>query len=437
MRNTAIENITASYVVQHRDMEILTRNNFTHEDFKGDSREVIKFVEKHVQNYGEVPSEEVVKYELGSKYSSIQITDSPMYIENALKAHFNYNVLHDSIVKNQEKLSQGSPEEIQEAIESIISLTEEGLSKSRPRSAGVDLIKDRGRVEEYTKKIQGEGGPVYDLGIPSLDEAFGGIVPDDLVVIYARPAVGKSYMMTYMASQLHKQGLNVLFYSGEMLPEQVGYRLDSMRSNVSNRALMRGQSFPQGSTDYTSYHQYLEELAKQDNYFRVVHPKDDFKGRKPTVQDLESLVEEVKPDVIFIDQLSLMDDARRARDLRERYINIIGDLRLLAEVTEIPIFVASQANRESAHKNEDGEFMIPELHHLAEADAVGQFATRVVGLASKPTEEKSVQILKMGITKNRHGTLEEFQMMVDFDLGHVHEVKPEEQLTVTEKEVPF
>lgn len=437
MRNTAIETIAVSYIVQSQDMNILTRNNFTHKDFKGNEKEVVKFLEQYVENYNTVPSEEVVKYEMGSKYSSVIINDSPLYIESALQAHFNYNVLHGSILKNQERLTAGSPEDIQKAIEDIISSTEEGLSRLRPRSSGTDLVKDRGRVQEYTDKLSGEGGPVYDLGIPTLDEAFGGVVPDDLVIVYARPAVGKSYMLTYMASQLHKQGLNVLFYSGEMLPTQVGYRFDSIRANVSNRSLMRGYHFPEGGKDYTAYHQYLEELEEQDNFFRIVHPKDDFKGKKPTVTDIEALVDELKPDVVFIDQLSLMDDSKRARDIRERYINIIGDLRLLAEVKEVPVFVASQANRQSAQKNDDGEFMIPELHHLAEADAVGQFATRVIGLASKRTEDRNVQILKMGITKNRHGTLEEFQMMVDFDKGHIHEIVPEEVEIDSGKELPF
>lgn len=438
MRNSTIEIIATSYMVQNKTVDILERNGFTHEDFSGDSREIVKYIQTHLKEYGVVPDESTVIYEFGDKYSRTIVEESPLYIEDTLRTHITYNKLSKFLETNQSQLT-GSPKDFDDAVADMVEMLEKEQARKKSRTLGTDLTKAKSRVDEYAKRMQGEGEDALDLGIPTIDEALGGVLADDLVVIYARQSVGKSYMMTYIASNLHKQGLNVLFYSGEMEESQVGYRFDSMRAHVSNRALLSGMPFPEDSANFTQYTKYLEELEKVDNYFTVVHPKEDFNGEQPTVKDIERLIDQLQPDVVFIDQLSLMRDHNRARDAREKTTNIIRDLRTMAAVRRIPTFVAVQANRQAAIKDAEGEFEIPEVHHLAESDAVGQFATRAIGLSSKRTDDKNIQILNMGIKKNRHGFLTDVKLTVDFDKGYVEEQVDNDMydMTVTEEEVPF
>lgn len=436
MRNNAIEIIATSYMVQNRTTDLLDRNDYTYEDFTGDSREIIKFIENHRKEYGEVPEESTVLYEFGDKYSRTVVSESPLYIEDTLRTHITYNKISNVLASNQSKLS-GNSKEFNEAVAELVETIESEQSRQKSRVVGTDLTKNKDRMEEYAKRIRGEGEDSYDLGIPSLDEALGGILADDLITVYARPGVGKSYTMTYMASQLHKQGLNILFYSGEMEESQVGYRFDSMRSGVSNSALLAGRLLPQGTPGFPDYAHYIEGLSEVPNYFTVVTPRSDFNGNLPTVRDFEKLIDEMNPDVLFVDQLSLVKDHEKARDKREQYTNIMRDLRTLSGVKRVPIFLAAQANREASAKNEEGEFEIPELHHLAESDAIGQFSTRVIGVASKPTEDRRIQILKLGIKKNRHSFLTDMQLLVDFDLGEIEETMPEEDNVIIEADVPF
>lgn len=425
-------------MVQNRTMDILERNEYTHEDFHGESREIIKFLEDHQLEYGTVPEEATVLYQFGDSYTRTVVEESPLYIEDALQSHISYNKLHSVIEVNQPKLSgAGSPKDFDEAVTDIAEVIKTEQDRKKPRNTGTDITKNRDRIEEYAKKLRGEGEEIYKLGIPSLDEAIGGIYPDDLFVIYARPSVGKSYVSTYFASQLHKQGLNILFFSGEMEESQVGYRFDSMRAHVSNKALMEGNPFPQGTTDFNSYMAYLEEMEKAPNFFNIITPKSDFNGQLPTVNQLGKLIDVLKPDIVVVDQISLMRDQDRGPNKVERFSNIVRDLRVLAGVKRTPVIMASQANREGARKDEEGEFQIPELEHLAESDAVGQYATRVLGLASKPTEDKSIQIIKMGLRKNRHGELVEFQMTVNFNYGEIEEVIPDEEFSTPEEDVFF
>lgn len=438
MRNAIIELSVISYIIQNKDISILHNLGATHEDFTPERAEQIKFIEDHYKEYKIVPDELTMLHAFGDKYSRVQVKESPLYLETELKTHIAYKKLSDVIQKNAKNLN-GSAEEVEEAMHAIKAVVDSETKRGNGSNTGEDIVTSRERLEEYKRKSTGETEHSTLTGIDALDGLLGGILDDDLIAIYARPGVGKSFMLTNLASRLHAQGKNVLFYSGEMEENQVGYRFDSMRSGVSSSALMFGKPMPGGREEYQKYLNYLEELEQQENYFKILTPKNSFGGNLPTVIDLETKVDAVEPDVIIIDQLSLMKDAERAREKRIQVHNIIEALRTMAEVKRIPILVAVQANREATTKNDEGEFEIPHLEHLAEADAVGQFATRAIGIAQKESIDPKTRILKVGITKNRHGARGEFQMTANFDNGVLEEIVQAEDFDAVEQggDLPF
>jgi replicative DNA helicase len=226
--------------------------------------------------------------------------------------------------------------------------------------------------------------------------------------------------MTYYAHALHQQGLKVLFYSGEMEANQVGYRYDSIDSQFSNRSLLFGR--PLGADkSYAQYKMYLDKLSHTPNYFKVITPAD-LGGRFINMNDIHSLVEEYAPDVIFIDQLALVDDVRSTKVTQDRvkYGNIMADLRVLSSTKRIPIVVAAQANRMSATKDEEGEFTIPEI---SESDAIGHHCTRAIAFCTNKVDDGEKQIMKVAVRKNRHGGQVEFKLTVDFEHGIFDELK--------------
>ena len=250
-------------------------------------------------------------------------------------------------------------------------------------------------------------------------------------VITGRTNVGKTWIGEYFATVAWNMGYKILFYSGEMSREMVGFRFDTLNKHFSNMGLLNGAG-TLGKKPDTDGGKYLEEdyenyinQLSQKSGFIVVTP-DDFEGRKPNADELKSLALKHEADMIVVDQLSLMSDKRRADTPRIAYNNISEDLFLVSKELKKPILLMAQANREAVKNRKKGES--PELHDLAESDGVGQNATRVLSLSVIDGT------LKISIKKNRYGmNNKEVLMIWDINTGYLEPlVKKEDNPESTE-----
>jgi replicative DNA helicase len=114
---------------------------------------------------------------------------------------------------------------------------------------------------------------------------------------------------------------------------------------------------------------------------------------------LHGLIEQYKPGIVGIDQLSLMDDYREKKGDQERlkYTHVAEDLYLTSEKYGIPILAPAQASREAEKDSKANNEKSPELHQIAESDGVGQNATRVIGI------KQIGMTMKLTVRKNRYG----------------------------------
>lgn len=419
-QNSIIELQVINYAIKHKDLDFLRKENISAGQFSDVYRSFIDYIFKHYDKYGVVPDEATMLSTFGEDYTVIDVQESPKYLVDKLKSFLAFVKFSRDFAVARQQIEEGNMES---ALPFLKQSADEALSIFGTSGVGVDIVTDTSRVDEYEKRLSGDGEKTYSLGIPSLDEAFGGLLRDDLMLLFARLGHGKSYMMTYIAHALHQQGLNVLFYSGEMEANQVGYRYDSIDSGFSNKALLFGKPLQNGKS-YPQYKAYVGSLGNRQNYFKVVVPAD-FGGRFINMNDIHKLVDDLKPDVIFIDQLSLVEDVRSTKVTQDRvkYGNIMADLRVLSNTKRIPIIVAAQANRVSATKNEEGEFDVPEMAHIAESDAIGHHATRAIAFCTNRVDETEKRVMKVAVRKNRHGGHTEFKMDVDFEHGVFEELR--------------
>ena len=419
-QNSIIELQVINYVLKNKSLSLLKDENISPNQFSDVYRDIIEYIYTHEKKYGVVPDETTIVASFND-YTPLEVNESPKYLVDKLKSFLAYVQFGKEFVLIKKEMDDGNTDY---ALSLLKKSSDDALKIFTGRvGLGVDITKDVSRVDEYEKRLSGDGEEMYSLGLESLDNAFGGILKDDIMLVFARLAHGKSYLLTYFAHALHKQGLNVLFYSGEMEATQVGYRYDSINANFSNKSLLFGKQLDEGRTT-ESYRRYLETLKDCDNYFKVVTPAD-LGGRFLNMNDVHKMVEDLKPDVIFVDQLSLMEDIRSTKVTQDRikYGNIMADLRVLANTKRIPIIIAAQANRMSATKDEDGEFSIPEMSHISESDAIGHHCTRAVAFCTNKVDESSSQMMKIAIRKNRHGGADEFKVTVDFEHGRFTELK--------------
>lgn len=215
-----------------------------------------------------------------------------------------------------------------------------------------------------------------------------------------------------MALEAVKQGLNVLLYSGEMSEKKVGYRMDTLISHIPNTSLIRGRSDVQ-----IEYKKYIDSLSTMfKGYFKIVTPQ--MLNGPATVGALGNLIDKEKPDILFIDQHSLLEDQRKAKTPVERASNISRDLKNLQVMKRIPIISVSQLNRT---KNEDDTI---DTTQLSMSDRISQDATIIIGLSR---DKKDKNLMSLQIVKARDAEAGRIlKYNVDFNTG-VYTYIPEEE----------
>lgn len=410
-----IEQSIICKLLEATDLEILHSNSITAEMFLT-CKDEVEFILDHFNRYKQMPD----KLTFLSKFKDFQmleVTESIDYLIMKLKEAFVYTKLVPVIQNTADLVREDSLKAIE-----YIKAELENLTREVPVNAnkdGYDIITNaKDRLVEYKKRCEVKGLIGIPTGIPKLDELTNGwLWGEELVVITGRTNVGKSWVGEYFPTIAWNMGYKILFYSGEMSREMIGFRFDTLNKHFSNAGLLNGAGTlgkkpdtDGGSYLAEDYENYISQLSQKSGF--VVVTPDDFEGRKPNADEIEALAVKHGADMIIIDQLSLMSDKRKADTPRIAYNNISEDLFLMSKRLKKPVLLLAQANREAVKNRKKGQS--PELHDLAESDGVGQNATRVLSLSVIDGT------LKISIKKNRYGiNNKEILMVWDINTGYL------------------
>lgn len=359
-------------------------------------KEEYDFIINHYREYSKMP-DVVTLLDHYPDFDILQVEEADRYLADSLREQYIFSKLSGVLSTGADMAKENSIVAMNYFKKEIDSLCMKGNI-----STGVNIIETAmERWKDYDRRVNVEGLLGIPSGMPELDFFTHGWVEEDFVTITGRTNEGKSWVLLYYLVEAWKQGKKVLLYSGEMNEIMTGYRFDTLLKNYSNQALMRGEKSIKCNEEYIStalYNAYLKSLAKEKNPFIVVTPKHLAQNRLDML-NLHRLIEKEKPDIIGIDQISLMADYRSGRgdNRRMELVHISEDIFATTEKYRIPLLVDAQASRESS-KNKKGEKDdTPELEHIGESDAIGQNSTRVIGI------KQSGAGLKVGLKKNRYG----------------------------------
>ena len=410
-----IEQSLICKLLEAPDFEIFRANGVLPEMFLTCKNEV-SFIENHFNLYKQMPDKITFLREF-KDFQMLQVEESIDYLVYKLKEAYTYTKIVPIIQTASDKIREDSIKAIE-----YIKAEVENLTKAIPVNAnrdGYDIISNaKDRLVEYKKRCESKGMIGIPTGIPKLDEITNGwLWGEELVVITGRTNIGKSWIGEYFPTIAWNLSYKILFYSGEMSKEMIGFRFDTLNKHFSNMGLLNGAgtlgkkpNTDGGTYVEADYENYVTQLSQKSGFI-VVTP-DDFGGRKPNADDLKALAIKHGSDMIVVDQLSLMSDKRRADNPRIAYNNISEDLFLMSKELKKPVILLAQANREAVKNRKKGES--PELHDLAESDGVGQNATRVISLSVIDGT------LKMSIKKNRYGiNNKEVLMIWDINTGYL------------------
>ena len=404
-----------SKLLEGGGLEVLHANSVTPEMFLTCGSE-IAFILKHYEQYKQVPDKITFLSEFHD-FQMLEVSENMDYLVYKLKEAYTYTKLVP-IIQNAADLVREDSIDAIDYLKDQLSQLERAVPVSGNKD-GYDIITNaKDRLAEYKKRCEVKGLIGIPTGIPKLDELTNGwLWGEELVVITGRTNVGKSWMAEYFATIAYNLGYKILFYSGEMSKEIIGFRFDTLNKHFSNSGLLNGAGTLGKKPDTdggnyleADYENYINQLSQKSGF--VVVTPDDFHGRKPNVDEIKELAIKHSADMIVVDQLSLMSDRRKADIPRIAYGNISEDLFLMSKELKKPVLLLAQANREAVKNRKKGES--PELHDLAESDLVGQNSSRVLSLSVIDGT------LKIALKKNRYGlNNKEVLMIWDINTGYL------------------
>lgn len=207
------------------DLEMLHSNGVT-EDMFLTRKEEIKFIISHYHSYKQMPDKLTFLGQF-KDFQLLEVTESTDYLIYKLKEAYSYTKIVPIIQSAADLVREDSIK----AVEYLKSQLEE-FQKNVPISKnkdGYDIISNaKDRLAEYKKRCEVKGLIGIPTGIDKLDEITNGwLWGEELVVITGRTNVGKTWIGEYFATVAWNMGYKILFYSGEMSRERVGFRFDA------------------------------------------------------------------------------------------------------------------------------------------------------------------------------------------------------------------
>lgn len=271
-------------------------------------------------------------------------------------------------------------------------------SKSLP-----DIVKEN--KDKYF--VDNEEAKIY-IGFPKLDDLLGGLEGGDMIVIGARPGVGKSALVTQIATNLSNRGKNIGFYNLEMKEKQVYERFVVAHSGIGLTRLRRAKKFL--GDEKERFDKANELLEKRENIVITTGSK--------AVSEIRSESRHMGYDIIIIDYLQLLKSDKEYRGNRYAEVGAISKaIKALAMELNIPIIALSQLNRAS----EARDTKEPTMAELREAGDIEQDASVIMLLWNLSQEDKSKKGCK--VEKQRQGQTGKVVLNFNGDLMQFEETR--------------
>ena len=243
----------------------------------------------------------------------------------------------------------------------------------------------------------------FTTGFTDLDKAITGLNRSDLLIIGARPAMGKTSLALNLARNTAMMGKKkVLFFSLEMTKEQLAQRVLSTEARVESTKMRTGNISGQ---EWANLATATALLSNCELYF------DDTSNM--TVSEMKSRIRRLRDvDAVFVDYLQLMKSGSRVESRVQEVSEITRNLKLMAKDLNIPVVVLAQLARSTEGR---GKSHRPQLADLRESGSIEQDADIVIMLyrdeyyatekEDAPTDEErpAVNEAEFIIAKNRHG----------------------------------
>ena len=292
-------------------------------------------------------------------------------------------------------------------------------TKNRGDFASVGAVVE-GTLDKITKLYENKAGLTgLPTGFRDLDRMTSGLQPSDLILVAARPSMGKTAFTLNIAQNVGvRQHKTVAFFSLEMSQEQLVQRLLCQIAHIDSQKLRTGQL--NSDEEWTRLTDACDKLYESPIYI------DDTPGI--SVAEMRSKSRRLKSehglDLIIVDYLQLMR-GRNAESRQQEISEISRSLKALARELKVPLIALSQLSR-SVESRQDKR---PMLSDLRESGALEQDADIVSFLYREDYYDKETEnqhITEVILAKHRNGPVgsvklyfkNEFTLFLNLDTQH-------------------
>lgn len=246
------------------------------------------------------------------------------------------------------------------------------------------------RLRERDGRLTGLGTDYYDF-----DDMTGGLQPGELIIVAARPSMGKTTFALNLTERVASLGAAVAFFSLEMSNQQVIQNMLCCRAQIDGQAMRKGRITDQ------QYKRLQEEAAR---LYETPIFVDDTPGI--SITQLRAKCRRLKQkhniNMVVVDYLQLMSAGGRVESRQQEISAISRGLKGIARELSMPVIALSQLNRDVENRDDHR----PRMSDLRESGAIEQDADVIILLHRdeyyKPTEQNT-GLAQIIIAKQRNG----------------------------------
>jgi len=360
-----------------------------------ESRAAYLFLSDFFRDHGKMPAIDTLEQNIGSEFR--EESPEPMsYYISLVKKRWKGNRINEALREADRVLVDKQKVTIDpDASIDVLKTALQEISQIDTVSGDIGLVDLRTNIDERWQDyldVKKLGGKIDGYPFPweAFNEATMGIHPGELWMVIARLKTGKSWLEIAMGEHFFRSGVSCLLVTMEMPISKMTKRIDAVFSSLPYGDFKRGRmdtdmekKFSESLTSWT--------LPERPPFWVCG------KGRMRTPQDLDLLIEELKPQVVLVDGIYLMKVKSRADSKWEKVSTIADELQDIGQRRVVPIIGTSQFGRK-VNKNK----INAGSEDIGFAYEIAQNADGVIGMF-QPEEMKAGKEMLIRLMEHREG----------------------------------
>lgn len=416
-----------SYIIRYNDLVGVQRHGIDQSYFNDEWRTLYRHLHRARRDHGSVPSEDAIRSRFPDlRLPRVRKSDLPHLladIRQRRKWILALNLLKDAANE------ANSPDTIDDLIQKLQGGLNELSVSASERSHIVDLFSAAATkmITEEIKNRRNNAVIGLPTGLKTIDQITGGLQRQRLYTLIARSGVGKTWLDLLFVANAVSQGAKVVLYPLEMTLFETATRLYTIftQMHYGPQRVLRNLDLTSGKISSAKVARFMNAL--EDRFAGQLYVADVAALADPyTAERVEAEVEVYKPDMFWIDYITLLKSPREDRNQRsdELISNLTKGVKGCATRRNVVAGISAQVNRQGVDggKQAKSASFIPRLEHIAYGDAIGQDSDGVISII-KPN-----RFMYYSMVKNRHGPeIGKTRCLFDVNSGIIREYEDESE----------